>query len=63
MKYIDRKTKKIVEVKDQKILIFLYTTKLGRIILKITTKTIFSKIFGYITNYNGTLPSYICNTK
>lgn len=50
MKYIDRKTKKIVEVKDQKILIFLYTTKLGRIILKITTKPIFSKIFGYITN-------------
>ena len=43
MKYIDRKTKKIVEVKDQKILIFLYTTKLGRIILKITTKPIFPK--------------------
>lgn len=46
MKYYDRKEKKLKNIKDQKALIFLYKTKLGRIILKIITKPVFSKIFG-----------------
>lgn len=50
MKYIERKTKKIVNIKDQKSLIFLYKTIPGRIILKIITKPVFSKITGHLIN-------------
>ncbi len=50
MKCYNRKTKEIINIKDQKSLIFLYSTKLGRIILKIITIPIFSKITGLILN-------------
>ena len=50
MKYIERKTKKIINIKDQKSLIFLYKTIPGRIILKIITQPVFSKITGHLIN-------------
>ena len=50
MIYYDTKTKKLENVKESKNLLFLYNTKLGRIILKIITKKVFSKIMGFLTN-------------
>lgn len=50
MKIYHRKNKKIENIKDQKPLIFLYKTKIGRIILKIITLPVFSKAFGLIIN-------------
>lgn len=48
MKIYLRNENKIENIKDQKPLIFLYKTKLGRIILKVITLPIFSKVFGLI---------------
>lgn len=50
MKYIERKTNKIIDIKDQKSLIFLYKTIPGRIILKMITKPIISKTFAILIN-------------
>lgn len=50
MKYYDKKTKELINIKDQKSLIFLYNTIPGRIILKIITKPLVSKITGLIVN-------------
>ena len=50
MKCYIRKTKTIENIKDQKSLIFLYKTIPGRIILKIITRPIISKLTGIILN-------------
>lgn len=50
MIYYDTKTKKLENVKESKTLLFLYNTKLGRIILKIITKKVISKIMGFLTS-------------
>ena len=46
-KIIDRKTKIIKEEKEDKINIFLYTTIIGRIILKLLITKPISKLYGY----------------
>ena len=50
MKCYIRKSKEIENIKDQKSLIFLYKTVLGRIILKIITRPVISKLTGIIIN-------------
>lgn len=50
MKCYIRKTKEIIDIKDQKSLIFLYKTVIGRTILKLITKRIFSLTTGKIMN-------------
>ena len=50
MKYYDRKSKKIKDIKDQKALIFLYKTIIGRLILKVITLPIISKLSGLFFN-------------
>lgn len=50
MKYYNRNTKEIMDIKEQKSLIFLYKTITGRLILKIITKPLFSKPSEKITN-------------
>lgn len=50
MKYYNRNTREIMDIKDSKSLIFLYKTTIGRKILKQITKPSFSKISDKITN-------------
>lgn len=50
MKYYVRKTNELINIKDNKSLIFLYKTIPGRIILKLITKPIFSKPMEKLTN-------------
>lgn len=50
MIYYDTKSKKLENKKETKSLTFLYTTKLGRTILKVLTKPFVSKIVGTIIN-------------
>lgn len=50
MKYYNRSTKEIIDIKEQKSLIFLYNTTPGRIILKIITQPLFSKPSEKLTN-------------
>lgn len=50
MKYYNRNTKEIMDIKDSKSLIFLYNTVPGRIILKAITKPVFSKPSEKLTN-------------
>ncbi|MGN0993474.1 MAG: phosphatidylserine decarboxylase [Bacilli bacterium] len=50
MKYYIRKTDELINIKDNKSLIFLYKTIPGRIILKLITKPIFSKPMEKLTN-------------
>lgn len=47
MIYYDTRSKKLENDKPPKSLVFLYTTKVGRFILKIITKPFFSKINGF----------------
>ena len=50
MIYYDSKSKKLENDKPPKSLSFLYTTKLGRNVLKIITKPFFSKMNGFFLN-------------
>ena len=50
IKIKDRKTKKIIEIKEDKTTLFLYNTLVGRVILKIITLKIISKIVGFYLN-------------
>ena len=50
MIYYNTKTKKLENDKESKTLTFLYTTSVGRFILKIITKPFFSKINGFFIN-------------
>lgn len=50
MKCYIRETKELINIKDQKSLIFLYKTIPGRFILKIITNKAFSKPSEYLTN-------------
>ena len=50
MKYYNRSTKEIIDIKEQKSLIFLYNTTLGRIMLKIITQPLLSKPSEKLTN-------------
>ena len=50
MIYYNTKNKKLENEKISKSLVFLYTSKLGRTILKVITKPVFSKISGFFIN-------------
>lgn len=50
MIYYNKKTKKLENDTSSKSLNFLYTTKIGRIILKVITKPFFSKMNGFFLN-------------